>query len=113
MPHALWRGTGIRPILWSPRETAFRGARVTGDLDALEWRVACSWPATYLSLFTFGSQRVIGLDEIKESVDVERVAVADDGAVFRLTSRSQPDCDGDPPVCSIESVPWRCEGDRD
>jgi hypothetical protein len=113
VPHALWRGTGIRPILWSPRETAFRGARVTGDLDALEWRVACSWPATYLSLFTFGSQRVIGLDEIRESVDVERVAVADDGAVFRLTSRSQPDCDGDPPVCSIESVPWRCEGDRD
>jgi hypothetical protein len=111
-PYGLWVGTRIRPILWAPRETAFRGARAEGDLDALAWRVTCSWPTTYLSLSLLGSNRVFGLDQIREVVDVERVAVADDGAVFRLTSKAPEDCSGDPPTCSLESVEWRCEGDR-
>jgi hypothetical protein len=110
-PYGLWVGTGIRPIFWAPREARFRGARVTGELDALEWRVACSWPAAYLAVSLRGSYRVTSVDEIREALDVTRVAVADDGAVFRLRSRSEPDC-SDPPTCTLESVPWRCEGDR-
>jgi hypothetical protein len=110
-PYALWVGTGIRPIFWAPRTAGFRGAKLTGDVQALEWRVACSWPTTYLAVYVRSRERVMSLDELSSSLDVTRVAVAEDGALFRLRNRSEQDCSADPPTCTLESVPWRCEGD--
>ena len=52
------------------------------------------------------------LDELRESVDVERVRSPMTLRSSSSPRRSPADCSGDPPRCSIESVPWRCEGDH-
>lgn len=95
-PFGLWAGTRTQPIRWAPLETGFRGARVVGELEALARQVACAPESTYLVRYRYGSPRVFSNKEIGAAVDVRRVTVADDGAIFKLTPRNEVACSDAP-----------------
>ena len=91
---SLWAATGLQPIKWAPRDVGFRGAPAVGELDAFVNDVRCSPQATYLVYYLVGNPRVVSLNEIRAVVDVERVAGAADGTLFRVSARDDGPCPG-------------------
>ncbi|MSO87327.1 MAG: hypothetical protein EXQ71_07385 [Acidimicrobiia bacterium] len=88
----LWAGARLQPIKWAPRDSGYRGAPAVGELDAFVDDVLCSPQATYLVYYLFGNDRVVPLREIRAVVDLERVAVVDDGVIFRVRSKGTQEC---------------------
>lgn len=91
-PFGLWAGTRLQPVRWAPRDVGFRGAPLVGELEALERLVECADAPVFLVRYRFGDQRVLSIEELRAAVDVRRVLVADDGAVFALTSNEERSC---------------------
>ncbi len=94
-PFGLWAATRLQPIRWSPRSIGFRGASLEGELDRLVREVGCTSLRTFLIRYRYGDARAMSLAEIRTVIDVTRVAVADDGAIFELTAEEQPRCPAD------------------
>jgi hypothetical protein len=92
LPFGLWAATRLQPIRWAPLDEGFRGAPIEGELDALAARVACAPTSSYLVRYRYGHPRVASLEQIRTAVDVRRVVVADDGAIFQLTPAAPAPC---------------------
>jgi hypothetical protein len=91
-PNALWAATRLQPLYFAPRDAGVRGLPVAGELDAFADDVACTPLDSYLVVHLLPDDRVIGLDELRTVVDLDRVAVAADGAIFRVTAEPTGGC---------------------
>jgi len=91
-PSALWAATRMQPIRFAPRDRGVRDLPVTGELEGFVHEVGCHPGTTLLVVFLVGDDRVTSLSEIQKVADVERVGVAADGAVFRVTVPPSADC---------------------
>lgn len=83
-PNALWGATRVQPIRWEPRLVGFRGAPLHGELERFVEEVRCASNDVYLVLFLTSTARVVPLAELREVLQVERVAAAPDGAIFSI-----------------------------
>ena len=97
LPFALWAATRLQPVRWSPLAEGFRGAPIEGELDALVGRVACAPESSYFVRYRFGHRRAMNLEGVRTALDVKRVVVADDGAIFELRTRGDVTCQAPPP----------------
>jgi hypothetical protein len=97
-PFGLWAATRLQPVRWGPFRVGFRGAPVSGELEAVAAQVACAPESTFLVRYRYGSPRVLSNEAIRAAVDVQRVAVAEDGAIFQLTPKEPAPCTADPPA---------------
>lgn len=100
LPFGLWAATRLQPVQWSPLAEGFRGAPIEGELESLVARVACAPDSSYLVRYRFGHRRAMNLEGIRAALDVKRVIVADDGAIFQLTNRRATACEVPPPAPS-------------
>lgn len=97
LPFGLWSATRLQPVPWAPLAEGFRGAPIEGELEALVARVACAPDRSYLVRYRFGHPRAMSVQGIRQALDVRRVVVADDGAIFQLTLRGSVPCVGEAP----------------
>lgn len=100
LPFGLWAATRLQPVQWSPLSEGFRGAPIQGELESLVARVACAPDRSYLVRYRYGHRRAMNTEGIREALNVKRVIVADDGAIFQLTNRGEVPCEISPPAPS-------------